>query len=104
MQQNNISKAELLRRIDQRLELLALRLEVHGPEAATELAVRELSNGPVVLHVRNLLRSHGFTRREIADLMGERHPQGCACWACVISLHQAVHNHVAKLRSRRRRR
>jgi hypothetical protein len=81
-------------------ELLALRLEVHGPEAATAAAVRDLRSGPLALQVRNLLRSHGFTRTEIAELMGEAHPSGCACWRCVIALNKAVRNFAARCEKR----
>ena len=98
-------RRELTKQIDARLELLALRLEVHGPEAATEAAVRELR--PVAQRVRNLLRSHGFSEEEIAELMVDvppRHRSGCACWPCVIALHKAVRNHVAKVRIRHKRR
>lgn|SRR5215471_15930539 len=94
-------KADLIKKIDARLELLALRLEVHGPDGVSVAAVRELRDR--ALEVRNLLRSHGFTRTEIAELMGDVHPTGCACWKCVRALNQAVRNHVAKLRKRHRR-
>jgi hypothetical protein len=77
-------------------ELLALRLEVHGPEAATRAAVRDLRSGPITLEARNLLRSHGFTRAEIAELMGKAHPSGCACWRCVLALNKAVRNFIAR--------
>jgi|SRR5262252_4184619 len=92
------SKADL----NARFELLALRLLVHGPDAASPVLIRELRDR--ALEVRNLLRSHGFTRTEIAELMGDVHPTGCACWVCVRALNQAVRNHVAKLRKRHSRR
>ena len=95
---NSDRRADLIKKIDARLELLALRLEVHGLEAATPERCRELRDK--ALELRNLLRSHGFTRTEIAELMGNAHPTGCACWGCVRALHKAVCNHVAKLHSR----
>jgi len=97
----NERKADLIKKIDARLEMLALRLEVHGPDGLSAAAVRELRDK--ALEVSNLLRSHGFTRTEIAELMGDVHPTGCACWGCVKALHRAVRNHVAKLRTRHSR-
>lgn len=82
-----------------RFELLALRLYVHGPEAAERRAVRALARSPLALETRNLLRSY-FTSSEIAELMGEVHPLGCACWKCVIALRRAV---VRSQEDRRRR-
>ena len=70
-------------------ELLALRLYVHGPEAADRDVTRRLSRGPLWLETRNLLRSRGFTEAEVAHLTG-RHRKGCPCWECVIALNRAV--------------
>src|SRR5882672_2750385 len=70
-------------------ELLALRLDVHGPTAATPHMVRSLARTPLWLELRCLLREHGFPEAEIAQLMG-MHPKGCACWDCVTRLRRAV--------------
>ena len=72
-----------------RFELLALRLYVHGPEAAERRPIRALARSPLWLETRCLLRSHGFSEAEIATLM-QVHPQGCACWKCVMALYRAV--------------
>lgn len=72
-----------------RFELLALRLYVHGPEAADLRVVQRLMRGPYWLETRNLLRTHGFTEAEISYLTG-RHRLGCPCWECVMALHKAV--------------
>ncbi len=71
-------------------ETLALRLNVHGPEAANDRElIRWLSRGELWLETRNLLRTNGFSAPEIA-LMMDRHPRGCACWGCVMNLRMAV--------------
>ena len=90
-------RRELIKQIDSRLELLALRLEVHGPDGVSIAAVRELRDK--ALEVRNLLRSHGFTEAEIGQLLAF-HPTGCPCWECIVALHKAVRNHRHKLDKR----
>lgn len=81
-----------------RFELLALRLDVHGPEAAEVRTIRSLANSPLCLETRFLLRGHGFTDTDIAELMGLAHPRGCACWDCVMALRHAI---IASLPRRR---
>jgi len=78
-------------------ELFALRLEAYGPGAIDPAAARLLARGPQWLELRNLLRSYGLTRAEIAMLTGRRHPQGCACWQCVLALHRRAMHHRNKL-------
>lgn len=99
---NNIKKALLLKQINQRLELLALRLEVHGCEAATPRLVSQLARSPAALELQNLLRSHGFSPTEIAELMNV-HPPGCACWQCVIAVNAAVRRRPSRWRKTRLR-
>src|SRR5262245_3948108 len=77
-------------------ELLALRLSLHGPEAATLRSVRPLARSFLWLDTRSLLREHGFQEYEMAHLMGT-HPEGCACWDCIKRLRDRV------LASKRRR-
>ena len=84
-----------------RLELLALQLLVHGPEAATAKVCRLLGRSPLWLEAKCLLRSHGFDESETALLLGLRHPRGCACWECVIVLNKAVRE-TRRLANRRR--
>lgn len=82
------------------LELLALRLMVHGPEAATHQVVRALARSPLWVETRSLLREHGFRQDEIAFLMGVAHPEGCACWTCIKRLRERVRAHQVKLKRR----
>src|SRR5215467_7724431 len=79
-----------------RIELLALRLGLHGPSAATLRVCRPLGRSKHWLEVRILLREHGFSEAEIAHLMNV-HPRGCACWECVRKLRDAVKRHRRKL-------
>lgn len=88
-------------KLRERFELLALRLYVHGPEAATWKAVRPLGRSPLWLETRSLLREHGFSAAEIAHLMGI-HPPGCPCWDCVVALNLAVRNRTEKLKRRKK--
>jgi hypothetical protein len=83
-----------------RFELLALRLDVHGPTAATYKAVRPLARSALWLETRCLLREHGFPESEINALMGI-HPDGCACWSCIKKLRLAAHNHLVRLRKKK---
>lgn len=97
--------AEKLRK---RFELLALRLHVHGPTAATARVVRPLGRSSLWLELRLLLREHSFNEAEISTLMGSIHPEGCACWGCIKKLRLAVRNQRDRLQkkkagSRRRR-
>ena len=77
-------------------ELLALRLNLHGPTAATLRTVRPLARSPLWLETRSLLREHGFTEAEMSHLMG-MHPQGCACWGCIKRLRESVKAHRRRL-------
>jgi hypothetical protein len=83
-----------------RLELLALRLALHGYDGLDRRAVRALGRSTLWLETRNLLREHGFTEAEIATLIAV-HPRGCPCWKCVQALNRAAHKHRARLLSRR---
>jgi hypothetical protein len=87
-----------------RLELLAFRLHIYGPEAADRAVIRSLARSTYWLETRNLLRSHEFTEAEIALLMGI-HRVGCPCWRCVLKLNKAIRNRLkrASLASRGRK-
>lgn len=84
-----------------RFELLALRLHVHGPMAATARVVRPLGRSSLWLELRLLLRGHGFREVEINTLVGGVHPEGCACWACIKKLRLAVRNHRDRLQKKK---
>lgn len=76
-------------------EVMALRLEIHGPAAATRATIRQLVRSSMAMETQWLLRSHGFSDADIAVVTGI-HPKACACWECVRNLHRAVLQHVKK--------
>ena len=84
-----------------RLELLALRLEVYGPDGMDIRTVRVLARSPLWLEMRCLLRAAGYSEAESAEFMNWQHPLGCACWKCVRALHKAVRR-TRSLANRRR--
>lgn len=88
-------------RLRKRFELLALRLYVHGPTAATARVVRPLGRSSLWLELRLLLREHSFSEVEINALVGGVHPEGCACWACIKKLRLAARNHRDRLQKKK---
>jgi hypothetical protein len=78
------------------LERLAYGLALHGPTEDTPALVKALARSSLWLETRSLLREHGFTEAEIAQLMGI-HPSGCPCWDCIKRLREKIKAHQRKL-------
>jgi hypothetical protein len=77
-----------------RRETLLLAIEVHGPEIVYDRAELYRSVAKYdqwgLRQVKHALLRGGMNGDEVVDLMNHGHPAGCACWRCIIWLHNEV--------------
>lgn len=80
--------------IDARLTRILLAIEVHGPSEiyrhmdALLWLSRNYQHG--FQQIRQVLLENGMDRLDVLDMLDEPHESDCACWRCIMRLHNSV--------------